>query len=112
MDEAILMSVQTAPSSARTTTAPTTTGTRPVSQLRFGRQSSIDQRGEIRGGKGPVGFINPTFYANPQVLIDITNGTNPGCDNAGFEAVEGWDPITGLGTPKYPKLLELFMSLP
>ncbi len=24
----------------------------------------------------------------------------------------GWDPSTGLGTPNYPKMLELFLSLP
>ena len=30
----------------------------------------------------------------------------------GFSAVEGWDPVTGLGTPNYPKMLEYFMSLP
>ena len=34
----------------------------------------------IRAGKGPVGFINPVLYKNPQVLNDITNGTNPGCE--------------------------------
>lgn len=33
----------------------------------------------IRTGKGPVGFINPALYQHPEVLNDITNGTNPGC---------------------------------
>jgi hypothetical protein len=23
-----------------------------------------------------------------------------------------WDPVTGLGTPNYPKLLSVFMALP
>jgi tripeptidyl-peptidase-1 len=63
-------------------------------------------------GKGPVGFINPVLYANPWVFNDIKNGSNPGCGSKGFAAVEGWDPITGLGTPKYPSLLALFLSLP
>jgi tripeptidyl-peptidase-1 len=63
-------------------------------------------------GKGPVGFINPTLYENAWVFNDIVNGSNPGCGGPGFAAVEGWDPVTGLGTPKYPKLLELFLSLP
>lgn len=63
-------------------------------------------------GKGSVGFINPTLYANPSVLNDIKNGSNPGCYSSGFEAVTGWDPITGLGSPNYPKLLELFLALP
>ena len=63
-------------------------------------------------GKSPVGFINPVLYEHPEVFNDITSGNNPGCGTAGFEAVEGWDPVTGLGTPNYPKLLELFLSLP
>lgn len=62
-------------------------------------------------GKSPVGFINPVLYANPDVLNDITNGTNPGCGTVGFNATPGWDPVTGLGTPNYEKMLDLFLSL-
>jgi len=29
----------------------------------------------------------------------------------GFSAVKGWDPVTGLGTPDYDKLLSVFMAL-
>lgn len=65
----------------------------------------------IAANKSTVGFVNPTLYANPQVLHDITSGTNPGCNTTGFSASAGWDPVTGLGTPNYPKMLELFMSL-
>ncbi|KAF2761577.1 putative protease S8 tripeptidyl peptidase I [Pseudovirgaria hyperparasitica] len=63
-------------------------------------------------GKTPVGFLNAVLYKNPWVLNDITNGTNPGCGTDGFSAVQGWDPVTGLGTPNYPKMLALFLSLP
>ncbi|KAN0106727.1 putative Tripeptidyl-peptidase sed1 [Hyaloscypha variabilis] len=63
-------------------------------------------------GKGPIGFVNPVLYANPWALNDVKNGSNPGCGSAGFSAVSGWDPVTGLGTPSYPRLLELFLSLP
>jgi len=63
-------------------------------------------------GKGPVGFVNPTLYAHPEVLNDITNGTNVGCGTEGFHAAPGWDPATGLGTPNYSKMLALWMSLP
>ncbi|KAK5685829.1 hypothetical protein LTS10_001942 [Elasticomyces elasticus] len=66
----------------------------------------------IKAGKGPVGFINPTLYSHPYVLNDIVNGTNPGCGTDGFSCAPGWDPVTGLGTPSYPKMLELFMGLP
>ncbi|GKT96345.1 subtilisin-like protein [Colletotrichum tofieldiae] len=51
----------------------------------------------IDAGKKPVGFINPTLYAHPEVLNDVTNGDNPGCGTQGFSAVEGWDPVTGMG---------------
>ncbi|KAH8900403.1 putative Tripeptidyl-peptidase sed1 [Thozetella sp. PMI_491] len=63
-------------------------------------------------GKSTVGFINPTLYANPQVLNDVTSGSNPGCGTDGFPVTTGWDPVTGLGTPNYPALLRLFLSLP
>ncbi|KAJ5113386.1 subtilisin-like protein [Penicillium angulare] len=63
-------------------------------------------------GKGTVGFVNPVLYAFPEVLNDITNGTSAGCDTNGFAAIEGWDPATGLGTPNFPKMRELFLNLP
>ncbi|RFU29342.1 hypothetical protein B7463_g7016, partial [Scytalidium lignicola] len=63
-------------------------------------------------GKGPIGFLNPILYAHPEVLNDIKNGTNLGCDSEGFPAVPGWDAVTGLGTPNYPKMKELFLALP
>lgn len=69
-----------------------------------------EQRANV--GKKPVGFINPTLYANPSALNDITSGGNQGCGTPGFTAVPGWDPVTGLGTPNYPKLLSVFMALP
>jgi tripeptidyl-peptidase-1 len=59
-----------------------------------------------------VGFINPVLYANPGVLNDIKKGNNPGCGTDGFQAVKGWDPVTGLGTPNYGKMLSLWMGLP
>ncbi|KAF2999996.1 hypothetical protein E8E14_000857 [Neopestalotiopsis sp. 37M] len=66
----------------------------------------------LAAGKSPVGFVNPTLYENPDVLNDIVTGNNPGCGTKGFSCAKGWDPVTGLGTPNYPKMLELFMSLP
>lgn len=64
----------------------------------------------IDAGKPTVGFVNPTLYANPEAFHDITEGNNPGCNTDGFKAAKGWDPVTGLGTPNYPKLLDLFMN--
>jgi len=63
-------------------------------------------------GKNAVGFISPTLYKFPEVLNDITNGSNPGCFTNGFSCAKGWDPVTGLGTPNFPRMLALFLSLP
>jgi tripeptidyl-peptidase-1 len=66
----------------------------------------------IARGKRTVGFVNPTLYAHPHVFHDITVGSNPGCGTDGFAVASGWDPVTGLGTPNYPALLKLYLSLP
>ncbi|OKL62622.1 hypothetical protein UA08_01245 [Talaromyces atroroseus] len=67
----------------------------------------------IAAGKGPIGFLNQVLYANPGMFNDITEGYNWGCNaSMGFEAQQGWDPVTGLGTPNYPKMLDVFLSLP
>lgn len=42
-----------------------------------------------------VGFVNAALYATPTALTDITSG-----NNNGYSAGPGWDPVTGLGTPK------------
>ena len=42
----------------------------------------------------PAGLINPTLYANPAALNDITTG-----NNGAYEATTGWDACTGLGSP-------------
>ncbi|TFK81380.1 subtilisin-like protein [Polyporus arcularius HHB13444] len=58
-------------------------------------------------GGSALGFLNPLLYKlESGVLNDITQGSNPGCGTDGFTAAEGWDPITGLGTPDFVKLLE------
>ena len=44
-------------------------------------------------GKGPVGFINPVIYRNPEAFHDITSGGNQGCGTPGYTAVPGWDPV-------------------
>ena len=65
----------------------------------------------LDAGLSSVGFINPVAYAHPEVFNDITEGNNPGCATDGFAAAPGWDPVTGLGTPNYRKLRELFLKL-
>ncbi|PMD13221.1 hypothetical protein NA56DRAFT_712256 [Hyaloscypha hepaticicola] len=92
-----------------------------VAQLVFGTSASSPTVGAIitlineqraNVGKKPVGFINPVLYENPGALNDITVGTNPGVGRAGSVLRRvGYDPVTGLGTPNYPKLLSVFMAL-
>jgi tripeptidyl-peptidase I len=54
----------------------------------------------IAAGKPPLGFLNPWIYKiGSQGFTDITSGSAVGCETAGFPAVEGWDAVSGFGTP-------------
>eukprot|EP00003_Mantamonas_plastica_P030641 TRINITY_DN7696_c0_g2_i1.p1 TRINITY_DN7696_c0_g2~~TRINITY_DN7696_c0_g2_i1.p1 ORF type:complete len:886 (+),score=265.61 TRINITY_DN7696_c0_g2_i1:348-2660(+) len=70
--------------------------------------------GKLLAQKRPVvGFLNPTLYKmKKEVFNDVTIGDNRCtkyyCCKTGFNAAEGWDPTTGLGTPKYQELLKHF----
>ncbi|KAF8965082.1 subtilisin-like protein [Flammula alnicola] len=74
----------------------------------------------ISAGKKPVGFINPTIYSTAfaSVFNDITDGTSQGCKGlqgdrtGGFQATQGWDPASGVGTPNLGKLIEKWLALP
>jgi kumamolisin len=48
----------------------------------------------------PLGFANPLFYSAPTAFRDITVG-----NNGGYAAGPGWDPCTGLGSPRGAQLL-------
>lgn len=78
----------------------------------FGSVVTLLNEARLRVGKGPIGFLNPVLYQHPEVLNDIKTGNSAGCGTNGFSAVEGWDPITGLGTPNFPKMEALFLALP
>ncbi|KAH9044184.1 subtilisin-like protein [Lactarius hengduanensis] len=58
------------------------------------------------GRREPLGFLNPWLYGRGfRGLDDITEGSNPGCGTDGFSPIVGWDPVTGLGTPNFHKML-------
>lgn len=63
----------------------------------FASMLNLINEKRFAAGKAAIGFVNPVLYAHPEVMNDITNGTNAGCGTKGFSAVKGWDPITGLG---------------
>ncbi|KAH9037102.1 subtilisin-like protein [Lactarius pseudohatsudake] len=60
----------------------------------------------ISTGRYPLGFLNPWLYGRGlAALNDITEGSNPGCGMDGFSAIAGWDPVTGLGTPNFRRMM-------
>jgi tripeptidyl-peptidase I len=76
----------------------------------------------ISAQKPPLGFLNPWLYAiGKGGLTDITHGGSTGCTGldqysnlttpivpyASWNATKGWDPVTGLGTPKLQELIKL-----
>ncbi|CEJ79839.1 hypothetical protein VHEMI00055 [[Torrubiella] hemipterigena] len=82
-------------------------------------------------GKGPIGWVNPALYGAYDKIRskdfvgffhDVTVGNQylggvagdrgySACGNVGFSCVQGWDPVTGLGTPNYPMWEKYFVSL-
>ncbi|EPS94928.1 hypothetical protein FOMPIDRAFT_1025983 [Fomitopsis schrenkii] len=87
-----------------------TSASSPVSAAIF---SAINDA-RLAIGKSTIGFINPTIYSSlfKDAFNDITSGSNPGCGTNGFYAQPGWDPVTGVGTPNFVKLLALYLALP
>merc|ERR1712194_659556 len=63
-------------------------------------------------GKKTLGFVNPLFYQNAGAFTDITKGSNAIGANAksGWKCTEGWDAVTGLGTPRFTKLQDVVMK--
>jgi subtilase family serine protease len=59
---------------------------------------------------GSVGFMNPTLYANPTAMRDVTTGNNDlpdsGYTGGLYAAGTGYDLTTGLGSPKTPQVVE------
>jgi tripeptidyl-peptidase I len=75
----------------------------------------------LEAGQPALGFLNPWIYeSGADFLTDITAGKSKGCSGtdqfsglksprvtgAGWNAVKGWDPVTGMGTPIFPKMVE------
>ena len=76
----------------------------------------------LAANKSSLGFLNPWIYSQGyQGLNDITEGGSAGCTGrsiysglkapyvpyASWNATEGWDPVTGYGTPDFEKLLQI-----
>ncbi|PYH49782.1 S53 family peptidase [Aspergillus saccharolyticus JOP 1030-1] len=83
----------------------------------------------LRAGSPVLGFLNPWLYSaavEGDGFNDITQGGSLGCDGrnrfggtpngspvvpfASWNATTGWDPVTGLGSPDFGKLLEVALE--
>ncbi|KAF8270929.1 peptidase S8/S53 domain-containing protein [Lactarius quietus] len=70
---------------------------------------------QILKHRPPLGFLNPWLYGEgSEGFIDIMLGSNGGCniEGLGFPALRGWDPVTGLGTPRFDKLKKVVPARP
>jgi tripeptidyl-peptidase-1 len=70
----------------------------------------------LSAGKSPLGFLNQALYSlDSSVWNDIVSGDNTctagECCSQGFHASQGWDPVTGLGSPHFLKLKEALIAL-
>jgi len=63
-------------------------------------------------------FFLALLYKNPSVFNDIVNGNNrcaaatggaPVCCKSGFDALKGWDPLTGHGSIDFGKAVAAFV---
>ena len=85
---------------------------------------SLLNAARVKSHLKPFGFLNPWLYSVGQFgLNDIKKGGSTGCNGlarfmgppngspvvpyASFNCTKGWDPVTGLGTPNFGKLLKL-----
>ena len=96
-------------------------GTSASTPVMAGMLSNINAA-RIASGKGSVGWVNPALYTNSSLFVnDITGGNNkcastnpttlPICCTQGYYATTGWDPVTGLGSINYGKMVASFSAL-
>ncbi|PRP74188.1 peptidase S8 and S53 domain-containing protein, partial [Planoprotostelium fungivorum] len=80
--------------------------------------SALNDKLMLRGDR-PMGFLNPLLYlvaqTRPDIYNDITVGDNKcttsECYVHGYEATEGWDPASGLGSVNIGKLFEYVLQV-
>merc|ERR1712216_143767 len=77
----------------------------------FAAMVSLINDARLKAGKKQLGFLNPFIYQNADCFTDIVKGDNrrgKGLTQIvpwGYNATKGWDPVTGVGTPLFHKLL-------
>jgi len=94
-------------------------GTSASAPLFAGMVSLLNEY-RIQNGKSPLGFLNPMLYdlaKGGKGFKDITKGTNRKDRSGvplreGYSCTEGWDAVTGWGTPIFGEMLEYVKGLP
>jgi subtilase family serine protease len=81
----------------------------------FASLVSLLNEQRLNSNKPAMGFLNPFLYKNADAFTDVTLGSNKIGRGGqplpyGFNCSKGWDPATGLGTPKFDKLLSAAMA--
>ena len=78
---------------------------------------SLVNAARVAAGKGGLGWLNPSIYRySSRFAKDVTVGKNyclrngEGCCATGFNASEGWDPVTGWGSLNFTDFRRLFLS--
>lgn len=69
----------------------------------------------LRSGKTALGFLNPLLYSGKLdvALVDSIEGSGGSCTfsngdyELGFDVLSGWDPVTGLGTINFGKMINI-----
>jgi tripeptidyl-peptidase-1 len=94
-------------------------GTSASSPL-FAAMITLANDARLSAGKKTLGWLNPVLYGLDQsVWTNITVGENncaaetdpPTCCPYGFSEMEGWTPVTGLGSPRFANLLKALTAL-
>ena len=89
-------------------------GTSASAPLFAGLISLLNEARIQKGGK-PMGFLNPWIYQHGAAFTDVTMGNNAigrGVKTPfGYECTKGWDPVTGVGTPNFAKMLAAAMAI-
>eukprot|EP00756_Hemistasia_phaeocysticola_P032237 Hpha_TRINITY_DN16398_c2_g1::TRINITY_DN16398_c2_g1_i1::g.62843::m.62843/K01279/TPP1, CLN2; tripeptidyl-peptidase I len=86
----------------------------------FAALVSLLNEQRLQKGKSSLGFINPLIYtlgAQGKGFRDVTVGDNRKDSGGnhlsqGWYCTEGWDAVTGFGTPKFQELLAYVETLP
>jgi len=86
----------------------------------FASLVSLLNEARLQQGKSALGFLNPLIYEMGKAsrgFRDVTVGNNrkTGDDTPtreGYSCTEGWDAVTGFGTPNFQDMLKYVQDLP